>query len=156
VRASWRRAARLLEHGIPAARPLAIELAPRARAVFEAAPAADVSVVVADARIRMRAAASLGTLFGLLHDRALALAGPIEAIVAFARDGNARVAVDARLRAADPSDPRRVLAPVRALLPRASRIERARFVIAFLRAQQRPGRDLADLRARLRRGTERA
>ncbi len=153
VRARWRTAARLLEHGIPAARPLAIELAPRTRAVLDAAPAADTRSIEADPRLRRRAAASLGTLLGLLEDRALALAGPLESAVAFDSDGNARVAVGARLRA---GGPRTWLAPVRALASAASPVERARFVVAFLRTQQRPARELAELRARLRGGVERA
>jgi lipopolysaccharide kinase (Kdo/WaaP) family protein len=157
VRNAWRTAARLFEHGIPAPAPLAILLSPRARAVFAPAGAIlSLSAIEGDARLRPRAAVSLGTLLGLLFDRALALSGPLAASIVFEARGDAFVAVGARIRSADALDPAVTLAMALDLLPRASRIERARFVIAFLRAQQLPARDLALLRARLRKGADRA
>jgi hypothetical protein len=167
VERAWRTAARLHEHGIPIARPLAMVRGAHARAVFgllespfdgpnispiigTSARARDVAAVERDPKLRAVAAATLGKLLGILSDRGLAFTDRVESSVTFDARGKASVAIGVRVRSVDRLEPQTDWGPVLDVAARATRTERARFLVAWLRARELPTRDKVPLRASVR------
>jgi hypothetical protein len=94
ARARWLLAARLLEHGLPVARPVRLTVgARRARMELDAGPAAGAELAGSELPL------ALGRLLGLLHDRGLdpGRLGPAELV-----PGAAVLALPTALRAVDP------------------------------------------------------
>lgn len=150
VREAWWTAARLAEHAIAAARPIAIEFGATSMALFEGAcrPLEVLEHAPRDARDRRRIAHSLGELAGALFDRGLV------AECAFELDSipHVRLGPGARLSFGDLRNPSRLIESLDEFRGNASHRERALFCAAFVRAQRSRPKFTAELRARLRDG----
>lgn len=154
VRRAWWTCARLAEHRVDAARPIAIEVAPLARAVFDGnsspirAVAARLSGARTSGRERRRIAASLGALAGALFDRGLLARGGVEVDDM----GRARLGPSTVLSYSDLHDPTAGIAALADFRTHSTRRERAIFCAHFVLAQRSSPRFVANVRARLVRG----
>ncbi len=144
LRARWLAAARLVEHGIPAARPAVLDRGSQGRAAFELPPGARPAVLDPGSA---QDATALGTLLGSLHERGLDVEDPLHGGALVRGERGLHLLPPRRLLDLDPLDPRAARWRDLGADPPAGEARRV-FLAAYLAAFPRP-REQAGIAAAL-------